>query len=144
MARHAPGDRRPGHGLLQALAREHRLGPQQLAVLPLQLVVPRAELAELDLALGVARLDLGEARAQQGRVLGQPVRGGGHSRSLAPEIPRAWELGSARAAGAEWALANSRGEYKACRAARQGGSSLFTQYELIAEHEQKRGLQNWY
>ena len=52
--------------------------------------------------------------------------------------------GSARAAGAEWALANSRGEYKACRAARQGGSSLFTQYELIAEHEQKRGLQNWY
>lgn len=134
MARHAPGDRRPGHGLLQALAREHRLGPQQLAVLPLQLVVPRAELAELDLALGVARLDLGEARAQQGRVLGQPVRG--------PEIHA--ELGSARAAGAEWALANSRGEYKACRAARQGGSSLFTQYELIAEHEQKRGLQNWY
>ena len=87
------------------LAREHRLGPQQLAMMPLQLVVPRPELAELDLALGVARLDLGEARAQQGRVLGQPVRGGGHSRSLAPEIPRAWELGSARAAGAEWALA---------------------------------------
>ena len=125
MARHAPGDRRPGHGLLQALAREHRLGPQQLAVLPLQLVVPRAELAELDLALGVARLDLGEARAQQGRVLGQPVRGrdtvrGGHTRAgsfwawrgqqgrLAPEI-HAWELGSARAAGAEGALAWSFG-----------------------------------
>ena len=77
-------DRRPGQRLLQTLAREHRLGPQQLAVLPLELVVPRPELAELDLALGVARLDLGEARAQYDRVLGQPGRGrrtvrGGHA-----------------------------------------------------------------
>ena len=79
-------DRRPGQRLLQTLAREHRLGPEQLAVLPLQLVVPRPELAELDLALGVARLDLGEARAQYDRVLGQPGRGrrtvrGGHARA---------------------------------------------------------------
>ena len=29
-------------------------------------------------------------------------------------------------------------ESTACRAARQGGSSLFTQYELIEEHEQKK------
>ena len=86
-------DRRPGHRLGQALALEHRLGPQQLAVLPFQFVVPRAELAELDLALGVARLDLGEALAQQGRVLGQAVRGG-H-----PRLRRVSGLGAGVGAG---------------------------------------------
>ena len=45
-----------------------------------------------------------------------------------------WGRRGRRARSGRW-----RGrESTACRAARQGGSSLFTQYELIEEHEQKK------